>query len=91
MPVESAWVITDGKAGMEVQCLGVAEALGLVPTVKRVVLRPAWRLLSPYIRFALSRAAAKAGDAIAPPWPDIVIATGRQSIAPALAVRRGSA
>ena len=23
-----AWVITDGKAGMEVQCVGVAKALG---------------------------------------------------------------
>ncbi len=24
----SAWIITDGKAGMDVQCIGIAEALG---------------------------------------------------------------
>ncbi len=90
MQLDSAWVVTDGKAGMEVQCLGVAEALGLAPVVKRVALRPLWRLVSPYIRFRLSRAAGPAGDPVAPPWPDIVIATGRQSIAPALAAKRGS-
>ncbi len=32
----SAWVISDGKAGHEIQCLGVAEALGLKIEVKHI-------------------------------------------------------
>lgn len=86
----TCWVITDGKAGMESQCLGLAEAMGLQPVVKRVRLRRLWRELSPYLvigkRFSLSRK----GDTLEPPWPDIVIATGRLSIIPALYVKKMS-
>ncbi|MEQ8966200.1 MAG: mitochondrial fission ELM1 family protein [Azospirillaceae bacterium] len=90
MKAVSTWIVTDGKAGMESQCRGLARALGQDPVVKRVTLRPLWRLVSPYLRFALSRAAGPPGDPIAPPWPDLVIATGRQSVAPALAVKRAT-
>ena len=31
-----AWVLTDGKAGDEAQCLGLAEAMGLVPELRMV-------------------------------------------------------
>jgi len=82
------WIITDGKAGMESQCLGVAEALGLDPVLKRVRLRMPWRQLTPYFRFAQTFGFAKDSDPLLPPWPDLVIATGRQSIAAALLVRR---
>lgn len=84
------WIVTDGKAGMESQCRGLADALGLEPEIKRVTLRRFWRLLSPYVRIGLSHAAGPPGDPIAPPWPDLVIATGRQSVAPALAVKRAT-
>ena len=40
----SSWVLTDGKAGDELQCLGVAEALGLEPGDPD---GPAARALSP--------------------------------------------
>ncbi|HET8729456.1 MAG TPA: ELM1/GtrOC1 family putative glycosyltransferase, partial [Alphaproteobacteria bacterium] len=86
----TSWVISDGKPGMENQCLGLAEAMGLTPVVKRVVLRPLWRHLSPYLRLGLRHAAGPEGDPITPPWPDLVIASGRQSVAPALAVKRAS-
>jgi hypothetical protein len=84
------WVITDGKAGMESQCLGLARALGVEPTVKRVTLRPFWKAVTPYVRVALQHAAGPPGDPIEPPWPDLVIATGRQSVASALAVKRAT-
>ena len=84
----TCWVVTDGKPGMENQCLGLAEALGLTPVVKRVQLRSPWRQLSPYLRLGNRFAASPAGDAIRPPWPDLLIGTGRQSIAPSLAVRK---
>ncbi|MGP1397353.1 MAG: mitochondrial fission ELM1 family protein [Inquilinaceae bacterium] len=75
---------------MEVQCVGLAEALGVTPVVKRVHLRQPWRLLSPYFRIGIGHAAGPSGDAIAPPWPDLLIGSGRQAVVPALAVKHGS-
>jgi mitochondrial fission protein ELM1 len=86
----SCWIVTDGKVGMEQQCLGLAEALAVRPVVKRIRLRRPWRELTPYLRVGLMRAIDDAGDPIEPPWPRLLIASGRQSIAPALAVRRAS-
>lgn len=75
---------------MENQCLGLAEALGLQPVVKRVKLRSPWRQLSPFLRHGLGFAHSGKGDPIAPPWPDVLIATGRASIPASLHVRRAS-
>ncbi len=86
----SCWVVTDGKPGMENQCLGLAEAMDLEPEVKRVRLRPPWRDLSPYVRWLDWFAVSALGDSIAPPWPDILIGTGRQSIVPSVMCRRRS-
>ncbi|HEX5278872.1 MAG TPA: mitochondrial fission ELM1 family protein [Micropepsaceae bacterium] len=86
----SCWVVTDGKAGMDSQCLGLAEALGLTPVMKRVALRKFWRAVTPYIRLGGTAQFATDGDALAPPWPDILIASGRQSVAAALWVKKRS-
>lgn len=88
--LSSCWIVTDGKAGMESQCLGLAEALGLEPAVKRVVLRTPWRQLSPYLRIAHRYAFSQRGDAVDPPWPDLLIATGRLSVAASLYVHAQS-
>ncbi|MDX2027169.1 MAG: mitochondrial fission ELM1 family protein [Alphaproteobacteria bacterium] len=84
----TCWVVTDGKAGMENQCLGLAEALGIKPVIKRIILRSPWKQLSPFLRHGLGCAFSSKGDAIAPPWPDLLIATGRASIPASLYVRR---
>lgn len=84
----TCWVVSDGKAGMENQCIGLAESLGLTPVVKRVHLRTPWRQLTPYWRIGNRFAASPKGDPVEPPWPDILIGTGRQSIAVSLAVRK---
>jgi mitochondrial fission protein ELM1 len=86
----TCWVVTDGKAGMENQCLGLAEALGLTPVVKRIKLRSPWKQLSPFLRHGLGHAFSTKGDSIEAPWPDILIATGRASIPASLHVRRMS-
>ena len=75
--------MTDGKPGMENQCLGLAEALGVTPEVKRVAPRPPWRWLPPHAWFSPLNAV----DGVAPPWPELLIATGRQTVAPALAIK----
>ncbi len=82
------WIITEGLAGTENQCLGVAEALGAQPEVKRVQLKQPWRFFSPFLKFE------NAGSFIPPlqgPWPDVLIASGRKSIAAARFVRKSSA
>lgn len=91
MPLDnqvSCWIVTDGKSGMENQCLGLAEALGIAPKVKRVKLRAPWRVLTPFLRLGLDYAFSPDGDPIAPPWPDLLIATGRLSVPASLYVKR---
>ncbi len=74
---------------MENQCLGLAAAMGLVPVVKRVSLRAPWRQLSPtFLRLGLAHALAADSDRLDPPWPDVAIATGRQSVAASLFLRQ---
>lgn len=75
--------MTDGKPGMENQCLGLAEALGVAPEVKRVTPRPPWRWLPPHVWVSPLSAV----DGLAPPWPELLIATGRQTVALALAIK----
>ena len=88
MPLPLCWVITDGKAGMENQCVAVARRLGLDPVIKRVRLRAPWRQLSPWaLRIGNTLSLAGGSDRLDPPFPDLLIATGRHSVAPALAVR----
>ncbi|MBX3496383.1 MAG: mitochondrial fission ELM1 family protein [Parvibaculum sp.] len=79
----SLWVLTNGMAGFETQAIGIAEALGATPQVKRVSPPPPWKWLAPH-----GPAAPQAG--IAPPWPDLLIASGRQSIPYARMIRRRS-
>jgi mitochondrial fission protein ELM1 len=76
---------------METQCLGLAEALGLTPLVKRIHPRAPWRWLPPNLWWrALAALDPGRGDTLAPPWPELLIASGRQSIAPTIAVGRAS-
>ena len=92
-PVSAAiecWIVTDGKAGMENQCLGLARALGVEPTVKRIAPRVPWRYLPPQLWLAPLRALGPESDTLAPPWPDLAIGSGRLSVAPMLALKRAS-
>src|SRR5262249_2822213 len=91
MPDLTCWALTEGFAGMESQCVGLAEALDLRCALKRVR-RPRMPLkyLPPSLwPSPLSRAVD--GEVLAPPWPDVLISSGRGSVAAALAVRRASA
>ncbi|MGE5539393.1 MAG: mitochondrial fission ELM1 family protein [Gemmatimonas sp.] len=78
-----AWIVTNGAAGFEAQALGVAEALGVTAEIKRVSPPAPWRWIAPW-------GPAAPDPQIAPPWPDLVIASGRQSIPYARKIRRDS-
>ncbi|WP_193173233.1 mitochondrial fission ELM1 family protein [Nisaea nitritireducens] len=82
----SAWVVSDGTRGMEVQSVALARALGMDPVIKRIrpstLLRafPAlgsWRVVPP----------SAGGDPLGPPWPDLVIGCGRRNAGAVLSVK----
>ncbi|HRC26579.1 MAG TPA: ELM1/GtrOC1 family putative glycosyltransferase, partial [Alphaproteobacteria bacterium] len=51
-PAPRCWVVCEaGLTGTENQCLGVAEALGIVPDIKRITLRQPWKTLAPWLGF----------------------------------------
>lgn len=86
-PPPLVWVVSEGMAGTENQCLGIAEALGVTPVVKRITLRQPWKLLSPYLRF---ECAASFREPLTGPWPDLLIASGRKSIAASRYIKKMS-
>jgi mitochondrial fission protein ELM1 len=75
---------------MENQALGLAEAVAIPYEVKRTKLRFPWRFLSPYFQWALPFSFSPQSDRLQAPWPDLLIASGRQSILPALYVKQAS-
>ena len=87
----SIWAVHDGKIGMANQVLGLAEAVGLPFTEKRIAVRVPWRHLAPNLWVQPLSALGPDGDPMDPPWPDLVIACGRNAVAPALAVKRANA
>ncbi|HYM03066.1 MAG TPA: mitochondrial fission ELM1 family protein, partial [Stellaceae bacterium] len=86
----TVWVVHDGKIGMANQVIGLAEAVGFPFVEKRLAVRAPWRHLSPQFWLNPLAALGPEGDRLAPPWPDLLIACGRNAIAPALAVKRTS-
>ncbi|MBU3693618.1 MAG: hypothetical protein FGM40_02170 [Rhodocyclaceae bacterium] len=84
---------------MDSQSLGLARELadraGLRIVEKRIVPSWPWRHLPPELWLAplrcLGAGSDSAGsDSLAPPWPDVVIGTGRLTIAPGAAIRKAS-
>ncbi len=82
--------MTDGKIGMVKQCVALAEAIGLTPVMKQISVGRPWRWLPAPLWPDPIRALSTKGDILAPPWPDLLIATGRLTVAPSLAVKRHS-
>ncbi|MDX3809091.1 mitochondrial fission ELM1 family protein [Bosea thiooxidans] len=84
------WVLTDGKAGDELQCLGVAERLGIEPEIRRVAPRKPFAWLMPRGPIDPREAPDRARSPIRPPFPDIAIASGRRAVAYLRAVKKAS-
>ncbi len=84
------WVLTDGKIGDDVQCLAVAGALS--PDFEKRVIAPRWpwHWLAPWGPMDPYDAPHKQASPIAPPYPDLLIASGRRAVPYARAVKRAS-
>ena len=87
----SAWLLTDGKAGLEAHCIGLAQALGVM--AQRRVIEPGrvWSALMPYGPIDPGEAPDRRGSPIAPPFPDLLIASGRRTLPYLRHVRKASA
>jgi uncharacterized protein len=84
------WALHDGKAGMASQVLGLAEATGFHFIEKRLAIRFPWVVLPPRLWLMPFYAARDRGERLTPPWPDLVIASGRNAAMPALSIKRAS-
>jgi mitochondrial fission protein ELM1 len=84
------WVLSDGKAGDELQCVGVAERLGVTPEIRRVAPRAPFAWLMPRGPIDPREAPDRPGSPIRAPYPDIVIASGRRAVPYLRAVRKAS-
>ncbi|MCR9213798.1 MAG: mitochondrial fission ELM1 family protein [Proteobacteria bacterium] len=87
----TAWVVTDGSAGMEIQCIGLAKALKLDYSVKRIATTKPWKWLPPALWLDPLNHLSPSGDQLTAPWPDVLISCGRQSIPLNMAVKKASA
>lgn len=85
---QEAWIISDGKAGHEAQCLGVAAALGVEPVIKRVNPEGVFKLASPWAPVARRDRFGSPNSEFAPPWPTLALATGRLTIPYIRALKR---
>lgn len=86
----TVWVLTDGKAGDELQCLGVAERLTGAPIIRRVAPRKPFAWLMPRGPIDPREAPGKPGGPLSPPFPDIAIASGRRAVAYLRALKKAS-
>ncbi len=86
----TAWVISDGRRGIENQALGLAEAMALrrelTLTTQVIKNGPLFSALPAWTQFSLRKNPAKYFDN--QDYPDIAIGCGRQAIAPLLALKR---
>lgn len=90
MEPKTCWVLTLGIPGMDNQSLGVAEALGMKVVQKFIQPLAPWKHLPPQLWLAPLRLLGSRSDPIAPPWPDVLIGTGRLTAAVAAAIRKAS-
>ena len=86
----TSWVLTDGKAGDELQALSVAEALGLAPEIRRVRPKAPFAWLMPWGPVDPRERPGAPDSPLAPPFPDLLIASGRRAVAYLRHVKRAS-
>lgn len=79
--------MTEGATGMENQCLGLAERMGMPIRVFRLSVKAPWRWIAPFTRGTPLAHLKRGSDLPTAPWPRLLIACGRQSIPFSIAIR----
>ena len=73
----TGWILSDGRAGNEVQSRGVFDALGIEYRVLAAEPKGFWRLFGSRGPVSPAEGLGRPGSPYNPPWPDFAIATGR--------------
>ncbi len=92
-PRLTIWAVSDGRAGIEAQVLGLAEALARQRPATIVAKKIGWRWglgLLPWPLIPFPRLTAQADSPLGPPWPNVWISSGRASLPLSRRVRRWS-
>ena len=71
------WAVSDGRAGIEAQALGLAEAIARLRPAHIAIKRIGWKSGLGRLPWQLIPPSARTGDPIEPPYPHIWIAAGR--------------
>jgi mitochondrial fission protein ELM1 len=85
-----AWIVTDGKAGDENQCVGIAETLGLDYELRRVPAHGPFGWTAPWGPIDPREGPHSRSGALRGPYPEILIASGRRSVPYLRAMRRAT-
>lgn len=88
------WAMTSGAPGMQSQVIGLAEAITTGPddrVVSKTISLKKWaKLLPGHLNPAPFTSLAPGSDSISPPWPDILITSGRRTSGISIAIGRAS-
>jgi uncharacterized protein len=84
------WVLADDRVGHANQALAVAESLGLPFETRKLRYNALAQLPNGLLGATLAHLTTQARRALAPPWPDLVIAAGRRTAPAARALRRAA-
>src|SRR5689334_18561818 len=87
----TVWAVSDGRAGIEAQAMGLAEAVARQRPARVLARRVVWRFgLGRLPASLIPIAALSPASGISPPWPDIWIAAGRATLPLSTRVRAWS-
>jgi mitochondrial fission protein ELM1 len=84
------WLLVGEKVGDNAQLDVIVEALGWTFELKRLRFHARYGKRRPFFRATLSHVDLEQSDAIAPPWPDLILTVGRRPSMAALWIRKQS-
>lgn len=87
---KTCWVINNGVPAYRKQTCGVADAIGVHYIEKQCKLTKPWSLLPASLPFNATKHLTHDSDTLQPPWPDLIICSGRRTIALALYIKKAN-
>ena len=92
-PPLTIWAVSDGRAGIEGQVVGMAEALARQRKAQVEIKRVGWQDRTgrlPWFLVPFPKRWLTPESGIEPPWPDVMVAAGRATLPVSMRMRRWS-
>lgn len=89
-PEPRVWLLVGDKVGDNTQIEAIADALGWACERKELRFQQRYAKRRPFFRASLSHVDLDRSDAIAPPWPDLILTIGRRPSMAALWIKEQS-